>query len=276
MLPPSAAVAMDPPTAAQVQAPKKSQEFTIRGTLRDGKEPLAGVRITATSSDGFSAEAVTDKDGRWVIAVPKREPTRSCWMFRPCRRTSRWPAGNRIPGLSSLARPRTWASFSRSVKTLPRPSHHSDPSWPNASWPGLSFGLLLALTAVGLSLVFGTTGLTNFAHGEMVTFGAVAAFALSAWGFPLWAALIVAVLLGGALGWLQDWGLWKPLRRRGSALVPDDDCFHRPGAGHALHHPVLLRRNHRTIAGGPESAVEVRGNHRSRAIPWSPWWFHWW
>ena len=30
--------------------------------------------------------------------------------------------------------------------------------------------------AVGLSLIFGTTGLTNFAHGEMVTLGAVVAF----------------------------------------------------------------------------------------------------
>ena len=37
---------------------------------------------------------------------------------------------------------------------------------------GLNFGLLLALAAIGLSLVFGTTGISNFAHAEMVTFGA--------------------------------------------------------------------------------------------------------
>ncbi len=37
---------------------------------------------------------------------------------------------------------------------------------------GLRFGLILGLAALGLSLVFGTTGLTNFAHGELVTFGA--------------------------------------------------------------------------------------------------------
>ena len=40
---------------------------------------------------------------------------------------------------------------------------------------GITFSLLLALAALGLSLVFGTTGLTNFAHGELVTFGAIAA-----------------------------------------------------------------------------------------------------
>ena len=38
---------------------------------------------------------------------------------------------------------------------------------------GLNFGLLLALAAIGLSLIFGTTGLSNFAHAEMVTFGAL-------------------------------------------------------------------------------------------------------
>ena len=47
---------------------------------------------------------------------------------------------------------------------------------------GLSFGLLLALASVGLSLIFGTTGLTNFAHGEMVTLGAVLVFAFNAIG----------------------------------------------------------------------------------------------
>ena len=36
---------------------------------------------------------------------------------------------------------------------------------------GIRLGLILAITSVGLSLIFGTTGLTNFAHGEMVTFG---------------------------------------------------------------------------------------------------------
>ena len=43
---------------------------------------------------------------------------------------------------------------------------------------GLSFGLMLALAAVGLTLVYGTTGISNFAHAEMVTFGPVVAAAL--------------------------------------------------------------------------------------------------
>ena len=41
---------------------------------------------------------------------------------------------------------------------------------------GLKLGLIIAMCAIGLSLIYGTTGLTNFAHGEMVTFGAMIAF----------------------------------------------------------------------------------------------------
>jgi Branched-chain amino acid ABC-type transport system, permease components len=36
---------------------------------------------------------------------------------------------------------------------------------------GTVFGLILALAAIGVSLIYGTTGLNNFAHGELVTFG---------------------------------------------------------------------------------------------------------
>ncbi len=85
---------------------------------------------------------------------------------------------------------------------------------------GLSFGLLLALAAVGLSLIFGTTGLTNFAHGEMVTLGAVLVFAFNAMGLPFWLTLILALVGGGLVGYVQDAGLWRPLRRRGTGLVP--------------------------------------------------------
>ena len=36
---------------------------------------------------------------------------------------------------------------------------------------GLKTGLYLAMAAIGLSLIFGTTGLVNFAHAELVTWG---------------------------------------------------------------------------------------------------------
>ena len=85
---------------------------------------------------------------------------------------------------------------------------------------GLHFGLMIALAAVGLSMVFGTTGLTNFAHGDLVTFGGVMALLFNlTFGVPVWIAAIAAVLLGAAFGWAQDWGLWSRLRKRGTGLV---------------------------------------------------------
>ncbi|MDA1359375.1 branched-chain amino acid ABC transporter permease [Glycomyces luteolus] len=85
---------------------------------------------------------------------------------------------------------------------------------------GLHFGLMIALAAVGLSMVFGTTGLTNFAHGDLVTFGGVMALLFNlTFGLPVWVAAIAAVLLGAAFGWVQDWGLWSRLFKRGTGLV---------------------------------------------------------
>ena len=38
---------------------------------------------------------------------------------------------------------------------------------------GLRFGAIIALSAIGLSMIYGVTGLVNFAHGELITLGAV-------------------------------------------------------------------------------------------------------
>ena len=45
---------------------------------------------------------------------------------------------------------------------------------------GFQFGLLIALGALGLSLIYGTTGLTNFAHGEFLMLAMYISFFLFA------------------------------------------------------------------------------------------------
>ncbi len=85
---------------------------------------------------------------------------------------------------------------------------------------GVRFGLLLALAAVGLSLIFGTTGLTNFAHGELVTLGAVVAFFFNVVvGIHLIPATLLTVGVCGIFGGLLDAGFWRVLRRRGTGLL---------------------------------------------------------
>ena len=88
---------------------------------------------------------------------------------------------------------------------------------------GIQFGAILAMTAVGLSLVFGTTGLINFAHGELVTLGAVIAFFFNASaagpGWHLVAAAAIAVVLAGLFGWFLHRVLWQPLDKRKTGLI---------------------------------------------------------
>ncbi len=80
---------------------------------------------------------------------------------------------------------------------------------------GLTFGLLLALASIGLSLIYSTTGLNNFEHGELVTFGAFMAYMIAGqWGLNGWIAIGGALVLGGCFGYLQDISLWRPLRKR--------------------------------------------------------------
>ena len=92
---------------------------------------------------------------------------------------------------------------------------------PQLTVDGLIFGIILALAAVGLSLVFGTTKLTNFAHGELIALGALLTYFFSSIvGLPLVLAAAVAVLASGFIGgWMQNRVLWRPLRKRGTGII---------------------------------------------------------
>jgi branched-chain amino acid transport system permease protein len=78
-----------------------------------------------------------------------------------------------------------------------------------ATLEGLVMAAVLALAAVGLSLVFGIMRIVNVAHGEFFMLGAVAAWFVTDWtpgppalGFAL--ALVVSPLAVGALAILAD------------------------------------------------------------------------
>ncbi len=118
---------------------------------------------------------------------------------------------------------------------------------------GLRFGLIIALASIGLSLIFGTTGLTNFAHGELVTFGALIGFLFNVtFGLPLLVAAPIAVLVCGLGGYLNDRLLWGPLRKRGTGLIAM--MIVSIGLSLLLRYMFLYQ-----FGGGTESFADYRG-----------------
>jgi branched-chain amino acid transport system permease protein len=78
---------------------------------------------------------------------------------------------------------------------------------------GLVLGGTYALLGIGLTLIFGLMNVVNFAHGEFYTLGAYVAFAALGWaGINFFAALLLAIGAGAALGWLCEVLLLRPLR----------------------------------------------------------------
>ncbi|WP_029008795.1 branched-chain amino acid ABC transporter permease [Azospirillum halopraeferens] len=70
-----------------------------------------------------------------------------------------------------------------------------------------------ALLGIGLTLIFGIMRVVNFTHGELYTFGAYMAFMLAGlFAFNFFVSLVLAALLGVALGALIERVLLRPLR----------------------------------------------------------------
>jgi neutral amino acid transport system permease protein len=85
---------------------------------------------------------------------------------------------------------------------------------------GVVAGSYLALGAVGLTLVYGTLKLVNFAHGDMLTFGAYVAFLFNVTlGVPVVPAALAAIALTALLGVASDRILWKPMRAKRAGLL---------------------------------------------------------
>jgi branched-chain amino acid transport system permease protein len=74
-------------------------------------------------------------------------------------------------------------------------------------------GVIYALVAMGLSLIFGVLEIVNFAHGEFYMLASMLAYFLTAqWGFDYWATILVVTVVGVAVGYVLFEGLLLALR----------------------------------------------------------------
>jgi branched-chain amino acid transport system permease protein len=85
---------------------------------------------------------------------------------------------------------------------------------------GIVFGSLYVLVALGLTLIYGVLVQINFAHADVVTIGAFAAYFFTfVLGGNYLVSIGVALMVGAALGWLVNATIFAPLRDR-SELLP--------------------------------------------------------
>ena len=184
------------------------------------EQPLAGVGISISGPEGFSAEVKTDSAGAWEVLVPTKgtysatinegDLPEGQALTDPTKGTAK--ANIFMPGVELRILFPVGPGVQES-SLLERSAQ--------LTVDGLILGLIIALAALGLNLIFGTTGLTNFAHGEILTLGGLLTYYFSAIAnLPVMVAAPIAVLLSAFIsGFLQDKYLWKPLRKRGTGLI---------------------------------------------------------
>ena len=83
---------------------------------------------------------------------------------------------------------------------------------------GLSIGFLYALAALGFVMIFKSSSVLNFAHGELLAIGAFIFLVLAAWlKLPIWIAFSITIIGSFALGFIIERLFLRPLI--GEALI---------------------------------------------------------
>jgi urea transport system permease protein len=101
---------------------------------------------------------------------------------------------------------------------------------------GLSIGSILLLVALGLSIIYGSMGIINLAHGEFVMLGAYTAWLFQTYlGLGLLASLVPIFLVVAVIGWVIERFVLSLLNNR-----PLDTILATWGVGIMLQQSVRL------------------------------------
>ena len=205
-------------------------EFTITASVQDQvvsgssttRNPVAGVVIVVTDKAGTEVvRGETGSDGTISLPVPAKD------YYVITLDVASLPEGVSLINeekFSTIIEKDAFTTNDKLVRFFTGAGSTSSVSLFDKilqrSVDGIRLGLIIAICSVGLSLIFGTTGLTNFAHGEMVTFGGLMAFWLNVIiGIPLLLGAPLVVVLGGLFGYLFNELIFGRLRKRGIGLI---------------------------------------------------------
>lgn len=182
--------------------------------------PIAGVEFTMTGPNEYDQATQSDAAGNWAFEITE------AGQYFVTINPETLPSGVGLTEPDKVTRSVVVFKLESApppVRFLTGPGPERASTLDRAlqlTLDGLILGITIGLAAVGLSLIFGTTGLTNFAHGELLTLGGLVTYFFNKLGLHVIPAALLAlgisVLVGG---FLQDRYLWKPLRRRGTGLI---------------------------------------------------------
>ncbi|WP_137652493.1 ABC transporter permease subunit [Bifidobacterium moukalabense] len=237
VLPPDSAMAAD---AVDVCNPT-SDNGCVNGILQDAdKKAIPDVTVKLSGEE--EAETKTDADGKWAFSVKddgdytvtidesvaeehglqssSATVTIKKASFDKQRCVVRFDQTNDSAASGSAGSGSTQSDSggsgtdSGAATTKKSGSNIGKRIWQQL-YSGIIFGLMLGLMSVGMNLVYGTTGLQSFSHGEQVTLGGLMAYVgTQMLHMPLVVSAIFAIVIGAVTGLIQNEIVWSPLRRR--------------------------------------------------------------
>jgi branched-subunit amino acid ABC-type transport system permease component len=236
-----AAVAAQAPNAGSglcvPPPPRNDDTIHIQGCMTDKRvtppTPVPDVKIKVLDDQGkVVGEGVSDQTGIFDIALPGKAIDNLGKTFTINIDSKSLPKDAALSNPKQVSLKVTLNLSSDKFVTFPIGNKPHDASLFTQGLQlavgGVVFSLLLAMASLGLSMIFGTTGLVNFAHGELITFGAMTAFLidrlpgdidLGGINVTMIAGILTALILSTFFGWAQDKVLWAPLRRKGVGLI---------------------------------------------------------
>ena len=233
VLPPAIASAADSGAQAVDECNPTASNGCVNGILQDAdKKPIANVTITLSGK--ATAETKTAADGKWAFSVAddgdytvtidasvaKEHGLKASSATVTIRKASfdkqrgvvRFDQAGDSAGSGTSGTSGSTAATQSPVKK--DGSNVGKRIWQQL-YSGIIFGLMLGLMSVGMNLVYGTTGLQSFSHGEQVTLGGLMAYVgTQMLHMPLIASAIFAIVIGALTGFIQNEIVWGPLRRR--------------------------------------------------------------
>ncbi|HEY7822682.1 MAG TPA: carboxypeptidase regulatory-like domain-containing protein, partial [Acidimicrobiia bacterium] len=183
-------------------------DATLVGNLTapDGT-PVEGVAVSASNDDGFSETATTDAAGDFAIPLP------GGGTYQIEIDTATLPDGIALVKAEDASRSLLVLGGEKRILTKLVEGEGggsggggfidvTGDQFLQLLFDGILFGVMIALGALGLNMVFGTTGLTNFSHGDLLTLGAFTALVLNQAGLHIFIAGPLAIVIAAVLfGW---------------------------------------------------------------------------